>query len=938
MTRQERFALARDVKKRKREEAEAAALSRQQQEELPVLADPYPEVGTDLEKSLTSCVLQALQQGSGTSTGSTSAANSSILAYANLRAQCEPKAFVQSLFEQGPAYHGPEKQLARESAMDMDEGDSKSEQVDGLIKYIFTPYRGHCSIARHSEVFKVSTQFVERTLLRSACLLQRLSCKLWGNFFQHIGSMLQKGFLGVLFIVNFRFDETPNRIKIPDPQAAKFPNQAEGEGKSTGASQKLAKVLQTEVSVSVLLQAPDGDRKHTLITGYVPTVLQVLDRQTARNMVKALQDSIAIPGLDDCAEKFQHHMYLFSSDEFSANGLTQWGLQALAPGRMQLSTLCDIHKGSTAQSRVFDLCGPAISAVINFALSTAQAGSTGKLQTFLADIIGAKFELKVGTPQVPHDAREHRKSVFDLYLAIPDFFAQETADAVSSKSRLRITQRKQQRAILEHFLNDDIRKDQMIHWAQPGEYDDVDHARRTFLKFVVPALIPCSCPVFPRSRWFGADASLDFIGLLLSTHNLFVPLVERWCSAVIQQPPSAAIEEHDPLEDQGWDFNIDSQEPLPLRNEVQLQSQQPHGAPGDQADEQQQQAPEADEVEQAEPQPHAENAPVSGDAAGNANDGFDWAAYHLRLKTSVADWMRQSVQQKGPSAQCQISLMRQYMAPILKLMTGLLYVSSKRFLREQLAKEARGLEREFRVYKAFKATDALQLLEDVMGMMDSPPVALPEADWRKDISTLAFTMLSRLGCTVYQLFIWRCRKYPYKLCLAGFRLIQTGCFQQSFAFVLESGWGCVRFPIHIQIPRSYVLGLCWLILGSSWGYVGSSWGRLGAMLADLGAKFGAMLAHLGSGWAVEGPPKIPKIFFLPLGIFEVLCWPILGLCWLILGPSWGYVGSSWGHLGAMLAHLGAVLELCWLILGLSLGLCWASWVRVGLLKDLPFQG
>ena len=44
-----------------------------------------------------------------------------------------------------------------------------------------------------------------------------------------------------------------------------------------------------------------------------------------------------------------------------------------------------------------------------------------------------------------------------------------------------------------------------------------------------------------------------------------------------------------------------------------------------------------------------------------------------------------------------------------------------------------------------------------------------------------------------------------------------------------------------------------------------------------------------------------KHFFLPLGIFEVLCWPILGplwgIGWPVLGLWWPILGPSSGHVG-----------------------------------------
>ena len=56
------------------------------------------------------------------------------------------------------------------------------------------------------------------------------------------------------------------------------------------------------------------------------------------------------------------------------------------------------------------------------------------------------------------------------------------------------------------------------------------------------------------------------------------------------------------------------------------------------------------------------------------------------------------------------------------------------------------------------------------------------------------------------------------------------------------------------------------------GHSGARLARFGALLADLGAIFGPRLGRL-------RVRKIPNIFFISLGIFEVLGWPILGPFW-----------------------------------------------------------
>lgn len=692
--------------------------------------DPSPEIGTDLERSVFNVALsashahvhEALQAAAGSEiTGPSLCRVSSDFA---------PARFLETLFRSG------EDTLLAPHTQDPESGD-----IRRVLSHFFKPYRGYCTVSRDSEAFKVSANTFSRTLIRTASALRTTSRKLFGNLFAQAKKLLSENHEGVLFLVNFRFDETPSRIKVKDLDSAFLPTDSQsGAGKSTQASQQLAKLLQTELSISMLFRETSsgggqGQGSHLLLTGYVPTPLQVLDRQTAQNLKQALDASMNIPGLEETAAAFSSRAFLFCADEFSANGLTQFGMQATRPGWLRMSTLCDIHKGSTVQGRVFDLTGPAISAVINFALSMQAAGSVGKLQALLSDLLSARFELQVGdtnTPFLNPNAAAHNKAVLDLYLSVPDHFTLKTADAVSSKARLRYTQRQRQRSIIEYFCNGDFRDtSKIIHWAEPGQYSSFDEALQTFLKYMVPALIPCACPIFPRSRWFGADAALDFVGLLCSVHSLFLPLVEAWAGRDIAPQPAPATQSDDDGDDAGWD--LAPRKPAPVLP--------------DQANESAKQGdPEGDEA-----------------AGAGGSDGFAWHAYHMKLKTSVVDWLRLGARNVGPSSEGQIALMRQYMAPVLRLMTSLLYVSSKKWTKEQLRCEADGGQREFRVLKAFEAVETLSLLKECLRLLKCSPLVLPEADWKQDNNVLCFTMLSRLGCATHQLLLWRRRKYPYAL-------------------------------------------------------------------------------------------------------------------------------------------------------------------------------
>ena len=270
--------------------------------------------------------------------------------------------------------------------------------------------------------------------------------------------------------------------------------------------------------------------------------------------------------------------------------------------------------------------------------------------------------------------------------------------------------------------------------------------------------------MFPRNRWFGADGAIGYVGLLSAIHGVLQPLILAWSGR--DQQPGAGQDDDDAGEaamELGWDFDAEA---LSGRNHLQrLGPRAPQAAPPAQAAQPAQAASASSVLVGPMPEDNDEHAgelPEEAAAPDNAKSGsFDWREYHKQLKTSVADWVSEGGQ--GPTCATQLALMMQFMFPILRLLVSLLYISSKRWTREQYARSAKGLPRQFRLLVAHQCVEPRKLIKSAVTLMRRPPRAIPEADWCQGVSTLAFTMLSRLACSVHQLFVWRLQKYPYAL-------------------------------------------------------------------------------------------------------------------------------------------------------------------------------
>ena len=71
------------------------------------------------------------------------------------------------------------------------------------------------------------------------------------------------------------------------------------------------------------------------------------------------------------------------------------------------------------------------------------------------------------------------------------------------------------REVLNFYLNGDIDDAQIISWSPVlRSREDV---LAEFERFVIPALLPFSCPVLNRGKWLGSEDCFSWQGVLAST-------------------------------------------------------------------------------------------------------------------------------------------------------------------------------------------------------------------------------------------------------------------------------------------------------------------------------------------------------------------------------------------------------------------------------------
>ena len=108
------------------------------------------------------------------------------------------------------------------------------------------------------------------------------------------------------------------------------------------------------------------------------------------------------------------------------------------------------------------------------------------------------------------------------------------------KKQSSATDRQRRRIILDHYLNGNINSKTVVHFS--SMLRDRDEVLEEFRLFVVPALLPKTCPVLNRSKWLGCEESFRWLGLLLSHHNLLSRVMKRWKGGGQEMAAEATLE------------------------------------------------------------------------------------------------------------------------------------------------------------------------------------------------------------------------------------------------------------------------------------------------------------------------------------------------------------------------------------------------------------
>ena len=618
-----------------------------------------------------------------------------------------------------------------------DDPNAESEQKRELtVKDLLQCERPAMSIQSATWATDDTRHSVASTTLRVGSAVIEGSGYLLGAVLNGFWEMCQKKAWKIqAFVCRRLYDETPTRIRTVKHR--------------DDTKSKPTKILQSELTMSALIRTSSG--AFFLWKACQPTWLQSMDRSTAEN-TKATQLDLmdVVPALHNIAGKAVFKIQMPVTDRYSSNLKAEQSIQQdlfdeYGTNYRLIHQLCKTHKLASVQKYTADLCERHVAGIIATAVSMQTGGSIYQLRKCLQSIISEKLQIKVGTPPGGVCA-QHRQQVFDLYLK-PQSMKHST-DVGAGLNRIR----RRQRVLVEFYLNGDLEASEVEHWTTR----DVSREQllQEFWYYVVPALLPHRAPVFPRSRWVGADRCLDWCGLLLSCHNLFTPMMQQWTDLLAGKKNSESSEPRDASttwETTSW---------LSLL----LQNGDPNVAVAVAAAGQQESRPEGaanaahgdvDEIDDND-DANAENLP-DDDEIGDAAMKLDRAKFNETMRRKACHWGRL---QGLPSA---IAIFRHCITPVMSSMHRNLYIGSESWDTEQEVLAAQGKERSYKVFDEAVGNG----IAEFRGLLDqrfhSVPPAVEARSMTRSMRALAFKLLARSGSAMRHLVEMTRKSFPTKI-------------------------------------------------------------------------------------------------------------------------------------------------------------------------------
>lgn len=585
---------------------------------------------------------------------------------------------------------------------------SESTEQDNPSSILFddTPV---ASLSAQGQASKLDYRQVSTSLTRVASCVIDTAGQLWSHFLNKVETMINKeGYTGLLFAKARRYDETPLKVRTDE-------GREDGAERSSRNAQVglAAKIYQTEFGLCMLLHRPRDD-SYVQLTGRVPTCLQVVESNAAETVL-ATQEAVekVVDTMQQVSSHFQVRCCLPCTDGHASNTAAERMMSSKQPSWVKVHTYCSVHKTSSCTKYAMALVEPHISGVLALGVCTQFAGSARKRRQILMEVITSQLEIKIGPPQ----CEQERNRIYDLFL--------DCAISTGKSERRSGLQMNRQRLVLDHFLNGNVHKSGIVeHWVRDPQSKEA--VLRDFQAYVIPALIPGPCPKLNRSNWLGHEASICWAGLLACHHNLLQPLMLRFCNYNLPVPRPVGEGERKGNAISSWSKAVE------------------HASKASIIDGSQVVATSLVLVGADEPHEIPQEAQLS------------WAEINKANKKKASLYAASS-----PGAT--LMVMQLTVKPLQRLMTDLIFMSSKRWDQVQDERSVAGSKRSYRVLDMFRGTQIKRCFASIQDCFHQSQPHFPVSSMTSSTRCLMFRLLSRSGSAVRQLMADLYEGCPFKV-------------------------------------------------------------------------------------------------------------------------------------------------------------------------------
>ena len=400
--------------------------------------------------------------------------------------------------------------LLNAAAFSWDKQDLSVRENSLVMQLVQTPVvsnRGLAKIAQRSE------NHVGAEIGHAASAIHQSGLLLWAGLLQSLANAISAQELKPVAVTRrFRYDETPlkSRVRVLDRDT----------GEAGQDSADHAKLMQTEFLLQFVCQrARDGE--FVIFSGRLPTILQAVERTTARCTKRCLLNLMdALPNLTQVAEVFPVKRSISCCDRYAANQLAEKSIKADDPRWVRGQFFCDSHRVAQVQRCNLQLVAADVSGMLSCSLAQRDLGALTSLRQLLREILLERLVICYDEPPQGR-AEQYRTQLFDKLLPLPTKLSRARKDC-QSLLRLR------QRFVLGQLLNGDLESPEVVHYCRFNCCKNAAHTEWKVATHLVNALLPHKCPRLVQTRWTGQEACITWCSLLLAHHGLLLPLLTRF--------------------------------------------------------------------------------------------------------------------------------------------------------------------------------------------------------------------------------------------------------------------------------------------------------------------------------------------------------------------------------------------------------------------------